>query len=87
MAAHSEKPELEAKTERSRACFPIATPTCGEDEAGVVIIPKEMLAREKGESAGTSSQDLGAIALILVGMIWHSAHGEPDSLTWEASCL
>lgn len=65
MAGHSEKPECSAKTERSRAYSPIATPTWGEDEAGVVIIPKGMLAREKWESAGISSQDLDAIALTL----------------------
>lgn len=86
MAGHSEKPELEAKTERLRAYFPIATPTCGEDEAGVVMIPKGMLAREKGESLGTSSQDFGAIAWILVERNWHSARGQCDILALEASC-
>lgn len=85
MAGHSEKPELEAKTERSRAYFPIATPTCGEDEAGVVIIPNGMLAREKGESLGTSSQDFEAIAWILVERNWHSACGQCDILALEAS--
>lgn len=88
MAGHSEKPEQAAKTERSRAYSPIATPTCGEDEAGVVIIPKGMLAREKGESLGTSSQDFGAIASILVDTNWHSARGHIcDIWALEASCL
>ena len=72
MAGHSEKPPWEAKMERSRAYSPIATPTCGADDTGVVMMPKGMLAMEKWESAAISSQDLGAIALTFEQTLWCS---------------
>ena len=52
---------------------------CGDDDSGVVMTPKGMLAREKGESAGISSQDLGAIASDLSETISHSICGQLDS--------
>ena len=49
------------------------------------MTPKGMLAREKGESAGISSQDLGAIASILDETVLQSDGGQLDSLAWKAS--
>ena len=44
-----------------------------------------MLAREKGESVGISSQDLGAIAWILDETVLQSVGGQFDSFVWKAS--
>lgn len=81
IAGQSEEPEHKANTERSRACSPVATPTCGEDETGVVIIPKGMSARETGESGAISSQDLGAIVLTFDEAL--CCHGQLHSFARE----
>ena len=49
------------------------------------MTPKGMLAREKGELAGISSQDLGAIASILDEIVLQSVGGQLDSFSWKAS--
>ena len=67
MTGRKEKPLAEAKMERERAWVPIAIAGWGVGVSGVLMMPKGMLAREKCESGGVGSQDLGAIFVCRCG--------------------
>ena len=62
----AEKPELWAKIERSRACSPMAMATCfSTGEAGDVMIPNGILAREKCEPFGIETHDSNVLEALV----------------------
>ena len=61
----AEKPAFRAKIERSRACSPMAMATCFSlGEAGEVIMPKGILAREKCEPLGIETHDFDLLVVV-----------------------
>lgn len=59
----SEKPLLDEKAAKSRACSPMATAGRGDGEEAVVMIPNGMLASEKWDARGIGSQDVTGIMI------------------------
>jgi hypothetical protein len=82
-----ENPFSDAKALRSRTWSPIAIAGLFSTwECLLVMIPKGMLAREKGLSAGIESQDLrGAIAKVL--MLHRNLEGKMEKAVDYASKL